>query len=246
MRRVGNDALGSRVGKGITGWGAVGARLSLNGCPGRAGDVGEIGEEQVYDCAGDRGCLVLRPREEEFHSRAPTSSRAGSKDIINYRYSDTRIRLAGRPQAVCNLRYSLRLALAERHCSVFPSPILSPCHRAQEAVDYGFKKGSWTQSLIVSSVAVPSMTEHNSLICVSESAVHGACVSAGVKDPGASPKSSALSLAAGGQDVGDMRVEGRTLAASDLASHPAGKPWNFGGQGSRADGGQPREAWEEG
>lgn len=34
------------------------------------------------------------------------------------------------------------------------------------------------------------------------------------------------SLAAGGQDVGDMRVEGRTLGASGLKSHPAGKPWN--------------------
>lgn len=61
---------------------------------------------------------------------------------------------------------------------------------------------------MVSRLAAPRMTEHYSLV---------RCV---VQD------CRLFSLAAGGQDVGDMRVEGRTLGASGLKSHPAGKPWN--------------------
>lgn len=51
---------------------------------------------------------------------------------------------------------------------------------------------------MVSRLAAPRMTEHYSLVCYVDS----------------SPKDYRLfvSLAAGGQDVGDMRVEGRTLA----------------------------------
>lgn len=83
------------------------------------------------------------------------------------------------------------------------------------------------------------MTEHYSLVC------HVLLISS------SSPSLLSalyLSLAVGGQDVGDMRVEGRTLAASDLKSHPAGKPWNsqdrgHHGAGSRTGsrGGQPQQ-----
>lgn len=82
---------------------------------------------------------------------------------------------------------------------------------------------------MVSRLVAPRMTEHYSLVrCVVQECF-------------------LFSLAAGGQDVGDMRVEGRTLGASGLKSHPAGKPWNprtgvaTGQQRDTLGGGQPQQ-----
>lgn len=54
-----------------------------------------------------------------------------------------------------------------------------------------------------------------------------------------------LASPAGGQDVGDMRVEGRTLGASDLNSHPAGKPWKSQDRGCHHGARAAADAWEE-